>query len=134
MKVMAWLVIIAALAGIVFALVKLRRRWQEQKRVAESRLASFVAQSMAATAAQPLPGPPAQPLPTPPAPAAPPAPARQEDPRQRLLFDAASKAAEAGEPALAIQLYARLLSRYPDSMLASQARANVAAQKQKLKG
>jgi hypothetical protein len=126
MKVMAWLVIIAALAGIVVALVKLRRRWVEQKRVAESRLASFVAQSMAPTAAQPLPGPPPR--------AAPPAPVPQDDPRQKLLFDAASKAGEAGEPALAIQLYARLLSRYPDSIFAAQARANVAAQKQRLKG
>jgi len=131
MKVLAWLVIIAALAGIVVALVKLRRRWQEQKRVAESRLASFVAQSMAKpdAAARPDAQPPFVPPPT----DAPPAPVRQEDPRQQLLFDAASKAGEAGEPALAIQLYARLLSRYPDSALASRARANVAAQKQRLK-
>ena len=40
--------------------------------------------------------------------------------------------AEAGEPALAIQLYARLLARYPDSALGIQARAAVEAQKKKL--
>lgn len=132
MKVMAWVVILAALAGIVYALVKLRRRWQEQKRVAEGRLASFVAQSMPMKTAAP-PIDPSSPVPAPAPAAAPPGAQRQDDPHQRLLFDAASKAGEAGEPALAIQLYARLLSRYPDSALAVKARANVEAQKQRLK-
>lgn len=49
--------------------------------------------------------------------------------KQRLLFDAAAKAGEAGEPVLSIQLYARLLARYPDSTLAAQARAAVEMQK-----
>jgi len=52
--------------------------------------------------------------------------------QQRLLFDAAAKAGEAGEPVLSIQLYARLLARYPDSTLASQARAAVEMQKKYL--
>lgn len=52
--------------------------------------------------------------------------------KQRLLFDAAAKAGEAGEPVLSIQLYARLLARYPDSALVSQARAAVEAQKRHL--
>ena len=52
--------------------------------------------------------------------------------KQRLLFDAAAKAGEAGEPVLSIQLYARLLARYPDSAFASQARAAVEAQKKNL--
>jgi hypothetical protein len=49
-----------------------------------------------------------------------------------LLFEAAHKAGEAGEPAIAIQLYARLLSRYPQTAFADQARAAVQAQKKKL--
>jgi hypothetical protein len=53
-------------------------------------------------------------------------------PQQKLLFEAAHKAGEAGEPALAIQLYARLLARYPASAFAVQARAAVEAQKHKL--
>ena len=53
-------------------------------------------------------------------------------PQERLLLDAAAKAGEAGEPALSIQLYAKLLARYPQSALATQARAAVEAQKKKL--
>jgi outer membrane protein assembly factor BamD (BamD/ComL family) len=53
-------------------------------------------------------------------------------PQQKLLFEAAAKAAEAGEPVLSIQLYARLLARFPDSAFAAQARAAVEAQKLKL--
>jgi hypothetical protein len=52
--------------------------------------------------------------------------------QQKLLYDAASKAGEAGEAVLSIQLYARLLARYPDSQLGMQARAAVEAQKKKL--
>ena len=51
---------------------------------------------------------------------------------QKLLFDAAAKAGEAGEAALSIQLYARLIVRFPDSALAPQARAAVEAQKARL--
>jgi hypothetical protein len=52
--------------------------------------------------------------------------------QQRLLLEAASKAGEAGEPALSIQLYAKLLARYPQTSFAEQARAAVEAQKKKL--
>ena len=51
---------------------------------------------------------------------------------QKLLFEAAHKAGEAGEPALAIQLYARLLARYPETAFAAQARAAVESEKRKL--
>jgi hypothetical protein len=115
MKTLAVLILVAALAGIVVLLARLKRRWQEQKRVSEGRMASFVARS---TPIKPALAPIA---------AAPPAP------EQKLLFDAASKAAEAGEPALAIQLYARLLSRFPDTAFAAQARESVEAQKKKLR-
>jgi hypothetical protein len=53
-------------------------------------------------------------------------------PQERLLLDAAAKAGEAGEPVLSIQLYAKLLSRYPQTQFAGQARAAVEAQKKKL--
>jgi hypothetical protein len=114
MKTLAVLILVASLAGIVVLLVRLKRRWEAQKRVSEGRMASLVAQAM--------------PVKAPPVVAAPPAP------EQRLLFDAAGKAAEAGEPALAIQLYARLLSRFPGTALAAQARESVEMQKKKIRG
>ena len=114
MKTLAVLVLIASLALIVVLLVRLKRRWREQQRVSEARMASLLAQSMTVK-------PPVAPVAMPP-------PA----PEQKLLFDAASKAAQAGEPALAIQLYARLLSRFPDTAFAAQARESVEAQKKKL--
>jgi hypothetical protein len=52
--------------------------------------------------------------------------------QQKLLYDAAAKAGEAGEAVISIQLYARLLARYPDSALGAQARAAVEALKKKL--
>lgn len=53
--------------------------------------------------------------------------------QQKLLFDAAHKAGEAGEPALSIQLYARLLVRYPTTRFADPARAAVEQQKKRLR-
>jgi len=67
-----------------------------------------------------------------PAPAAAAAPPAVEAPQERLLFDAAHKAGEAGEPALAIQLYAKLLSRFPKTIFTARARAAVEEQKKKL--
>ena len=68
-------------------------------------------------------------------PGAPAAPAGKLDipalTQQKLLLDAAGKAAEANEPALSIQLYARLLARYPDTQHAAAARAAVEVQKKK---
>ena len=84
-------------------------------RVAQGRLASFVAQSMPVKPPPVQQPPPAQPA-----------------PEEKLLLDAAGKAAEAGEPALAIQLYARLLARFPATLHAVQARAGVELQKKKL--
>jgi hypothetical protein len=51
---------------------------------------------------------------------------------QRLLLEAGAKAGEAGEPALSIQLYAKLLTRYPNCTFAQQARAALETQKKKL--
>ena len=116
MKGLLWFIVIAAAAGVVWLMVRWRRQWSERKAAAEARLASFIAQAAPAAAptlatSTPLP-PPA--------------------PQERLLLDAASKAGEAGEPVLSIQLYAKLLSRYPQSQFAAQARAAVEAQKKKL--
>lgn len=117
MKGLLWLVVFAAIAGVVWLVARWRKQWVERQQAAEARLTSFIAQA--------APRPPTPVLAT--APAAPP-----PSPQERLLLDAAAKAGEAGEPALSIQLYARLISRYPQSSLASQARAAVEAQKKKL--
>ena len=116
MKGVLWVVIIAALAGLVWGLARLRRRWSERQQAAEARMANFIAQAAPSTASAVA------------TPAAPPPAAPQE----RLLLDAAAKAGEAGEPALSIQLYAKLLARYPQTQFAAQARAAVEAQKKKL--
>src|SRR3982751_5810142 len=92
MKGIVWFVLLAILAGTVWLIGRARRQWRQRQEASEARLASFIAQT------SPL------------APAAPPAAAA---PQERLLLDAAAKAAEAGEPVLSIQLYAKLLSRYP---------------------
>ena len=116
MKTLFWLVIMAALAGLVWGLARWRRQWAQRQQAAEARMASFIAQ--AAPSAAPLVAAPAAPPPV--------------APQERLLLDAATKAGEAGEPALSIQLYAKLLARYPQTQFAAQARAAVEAQKKKL--
>ena len=115
MKLVAWLVMLAVAGGLAYWYWSWRRRWAERKRASEERFATFMAQAVVAT-------PPKT------APAADPAALAQ----QKLLLDAATKAAEAGEHVLSIQLYARLLARYPESAFASQARAAVEMQKKKL--
>ena len=101
-------------AGVVYALRRAYAQWSERSHESETRMAALLAEmkgTVQASAAQPRP---------------------KEAPQERLLFDAAAKAAQAGEPVLAIQLYARLLSRYPHTSLAATARAAVAEQKAKL--
>jgi hypothetical protein len=115
MKALVWFAALGVLIALGYAIVRWRRQWAERQKVAEERFAVFIAQ------AKPM----APPLAAAPAPAA-------AAPQERLLLEAASKAAEAGEPALSIQLYAKLLSRYPQTGLAAQARAAVEMQKKKL--
>jgi hypothetical protein len=114
MKFATWLLAAAAIGILGYAIWSWRRRWQERQRASEERLASFIAQ--------------VKPVPETKKPEAPPSTLAQ----QKLLFEAAAKAGEAGEPVLSIQLYARLLARFPDSAFAAQARNAVEAQKQKL--
>ena len=101
---------LAAIGVLGYAFWTWRQRWLERQRAAEERFADFMAQAKPAA----------------------PAVAVDSLPQQKLLFEAAAKASEAGEPALSIQLYARLLARYPESAFGAQARAAIEAQKQKL--
>ena len=123
MQTMAWIVLAAIAAALGYTAWRVRKRWVERSRAAEARAASFMAQLAPAQAG------PAQAV------AAPPAPTRKDAgslPQQKLLFEAAAKAAEAGEPVLSIQLYARLLARFPESGFAGQVRAAVEVQNKKL--
>jgi hypothetical protein len=122
MTAVAWMLGVLIVGGFGYAIWRAYGHWLERQRAAEARMASFVAQARAP--AGEAPAGEAQP-----APAAAPA---KEALQERLLLEAATKAALAGEPVLAIQLYARLLSRFPQTAFAGQARAAVAEQKKKL--
>ncbi|MGQ0545432.1 MAG: hypothetical protein ACT4P3_08895 [Betaproteobacteria bacterium] len=118
MQTTAWLILVAIIAVLGFGVWLARKRWIERGRAASAREAQFMS-GFAPQAPSPSPA----------------LPARKDAgtlPQQKLLFEAALKAAEAGEPVLSIQLYARLLARYPDTGFASQVRAAVAVQKKKL--
>jgi len=123
MKGLFWLVVfgfVLTAAGIVWYVL---RKFKERQLAEEARMASFLAATAGKTRlveALPAPAPEAV------------APAGNDLAQQKLLFEAAHKAGEADEAALAIQLYARLLVRYPASAFAPQARAAVEAQKKKL--
>lgn len=124
MKTVAWLLLIGVAAGLGFWFWRVRRRLAERQRAEDERMKAFMAQAMPAGAATPPLNPPAS------------SAAPKADPAalslQQFLFDAATKAGLAGEAALSIQLYARLLSRFPETALAAQARSAVEAQKKKL--
>ena len=126
MKAFAWLAAIAAIGGVVWSIMRWRRQWEEREKASEARFASFMAEVKPATA------PPLAPALAAAGGVAPAARAAPVAPQERLLLEAAGKAGEAGEPVLAIQLYAKLLSRYPHTTFAAQARAAVAEQKKKL--
>ena len=113
MKQMFAIVLLAVAAGLGFWLWKAYRQFAERNRGADQRLTSAMSQAMNAAK-----------------------PKAAEDAagmaQQKLLYEAAAKAGEAGEAVLSIQLYARLIARYPESTLGTQARAAVEAQKKKL--
>ena len=110
MKQIAWLLFVAIIAGVGYALWRVRQVWRERARASEARFASMLASTYAVPSTQDM----------------------AALSQQKLLLEAASKAGEAGEAALSIQLYAKLLSRYPESSFAGQARAAVEAQKKKI--
>jgi hypothetical protein len=126
MKAALWLLILASLATVGWTLRMTFVKLRERRRVEEARTAAFLAQMTGVAARRDPPAAIA-------APASVPAPAPANDvATQKLLFEAAHRAGEAGEPALAIQLYARLLARYPATAFAEQARAAADALKKKL--
>ena len=131
MKHLVWFIALASVAGIVYGLWRARQRWEERNRASEARFASFLSQTLPAGAAPPAAAPAPKPAAMP-KPIVTPKQAHDAVVLQRLLLEAASKAGEAGEPALSIQLYAKLLSRFPQSSFAEQARAAVEAQKKRL--
>jgi hypothetical protein len=114
-KALAWFIFIVALGVVAYAITQWRKRWQERQHTAEARFTEFMAQVRPPAAAAPVAAP-------------------ASTPQERLLLEAAGKAGEAGEAALAIQLYARLLSRFPETAFAAQARAAVTELKKKLAG
>jgi formate hydrogenlyase subunit 3/multisubunit Na+/H+ antiporter MnhD subunit len=115
---MKQLIFILLTAGF-FALVTFfwirYRNWTENQRESEARLASAMAEMMKAKPASAAVAVDAAGL-----------------AQQKLLYEAAAKAGEAGEAVLSIQLYARLLARFPNTTFGAQARAAVEAQKKKL--
>jgi hypothetical protein len=128
MKQVAWLLILALVAGMAWGAWYAVRRYRAREQAAEARMAGFLAELKGSVAA---PGPLAPAAPAPVAVAA--APENVTGlAQQKLLFEAAAKAGDAGEPALSIQLYARLLARYPDCAFAGPAKSAVEAQKRKL--
>jgi hypothetical protein len=111
--------LIAGAAGLAFWFWRAYQHFAERSRASDQRFASAMTDVMSTKASAPLlPPKPAQDL--------------AGMAQQKLLYEAASKAGEAGEPVLSIQLYARLLARYPDTTLGTQARSAVEAQKKKL--
>lgn len=121
--------LLAAFVGLVWWFWIAYRRFVERSRLAEERMAGAITQ--ATTSARPTAAEPA--VTTAPTGTAPtPVEGLAAMAQQKLLYEAATKAGEAGEPVISIQLYARLLARYPDSTLGTQARAAVEAQKKKL--
>jgi hypothetical protein len=132
-KILAWLLLIACIGSLWWGVGRWRKRLQERDAASEARFAALLAQAKpgaapaapagASAASLRASAPPASPPPIPPG-----AVAREE----RLLVDAATKAGDAGEPVLAIQLYARLLSRYPQTSFAAYARSAVAELKKRL--
>ncbi len=114
------LLTLAAIGVLGYAVWIWRERLQQRERASQERFAAFMKEVKPPPAVEPR------------TPLAAPREAPSTLAPQKLLFEAAAKAGEAGEPVLAIQLYARLLSRFPETALGAQARAAIEAQKAKL--
>ena len=122
MTILFWLVVAVFAATLIGFVWHIRRKAEARRLAEEARVAAFM--SGLPNAPKPAASPVA-PAPTSPAPA-------NDIALQKLLFEAAHKAGEAGEAALAIQLYARLLSRFPATGFAESARAAVTALNKKV--
>ena len=129
MTIMFSLLLLAIAIGLALLVRHNLRKWNERKLAEEERFKAF----MKGTTGAVQPVEPA--VATAPATPSPPPPAAASGlAQQKMLFEAAHKAGEAGEPALAIQLYGRLMARYPATAFAGQVRAAVEMLKKKLKG
>jgi hypothetical protein len=129
-----WLLLLAIAGGLAYLVRQNLRKWNERKLAEEERFKAFM--NGTTGAAQPVEPAAATSATAPatPAPSPPPPPAATSGlAQQKMLFEAAHKAGEAGEPALAIQLYGRLMARYPATAFAGQVRAAAEALKKKLK-
>ena len=125
MKTLFWLAVLASIVMAVLVIRHIVRKQAARQRAEEARAAELlavVAANRPAAAPATTPAPSAAPTPSP----------ATELGQQKLLFEAAHKAGEAGEPALALQLYERLIARFPQSAFAEQARAAAQAQQSKL--
>jgi len=136
---MFWLAILGFAAAAVWIVARIRRKVVERERAAQARAADLLASLAGSAAPAAAPAAPAAAsapaafsMPTAPQPRPPRAAATDGLAQQKLLFESAHKAGEAGEAALAIQLYARLLERYPATAFAQPARDAVEAQKKRL--
>jgi hypothetical protein len=125
MKTLYWAAVFGSIFCVIGIVWYVLRKFREREIAEQARAASF----LAATAGKARM---AEALPAAEVAAVPAMPAGDGLPQQKLLFEAAQKAGEAGEPALAIQLYARLLARYPATAFATQAHAASDAQKKKI--
>lgn len=123
MQGLFWLVVFGLVVTAAGTVWYVARKFKERQTAEEARMASFLAATAGKTS-------PVEALPASSPKAA--APAGNDLAQQKLLFEAAHKAGEAGEAALAIQLYARLLARFPASAFVPQARAAAEALKKKL--
>ena len=121
---MFWLVLFGFVLAVGWLVWHSRRKLAVLRRAEDERFAAFMLETTGRAKPADLPAAALAPAPK--------APGGGGLPQQKLLFEAAHKSGEAGEPALAIQLYARLLARYPSTGFAAQARAEVEAQKKKL--
>jgi len=126
-----WLLLFAIAITAGWLIRRNLRQWSARQRAGEARFADFIAGTTAAKtkAAEPEPAPP---LAAGAVPRAPLPQAADGIAQQKMLFEAAHKAGEAGEAVIAIQLYGRLLARYPATTFADQAHADAAALKKRL--
>ncbi len=129
MKGLFWLVLFGFAIAAGWLVWHSRRKLDALRRAEEERFAAFMADTTGRAGPA---SPSAAPTNAPPSPPAVLPAGADGLAQQKMLFEAAHKAGEAGEPALAIQLYARLLARYPATGFADQARVAVDAQKRKL--
>jgi len=124
-----WLLLFAIAITAGWLIRRNLRQWAARQRAEEARFADFMAGTAAAKSKAAEPAPP---LAAGAAPAASSPQATDGLAQQKMLFEAAHKAGEAGEAVIAVQLYGRLLARYPATAFADQARAEAAALKKRL--